>query len=200
MLALSGTLPAGTRVLIQAFSKYGSPATFGYLLSEGSDGKRSRGGNTQAKILKIKMDGHEQIFNSPTEAVRVVQRRSKEKSDQVNGWECIYIVEGPHQGQTLAQARKAKDSAAGSTAGGVKQRRKQSRKRPAGGADDPPPARSCSRLHKILNLDPSTSPEGIRKAYMEACRLMHPDKNPDNQEALAAFQELQEAHNAYNAA
>ena len=210
MLALSGTVPAGTRILIRAFSKYGSPETFGYLLSEGSDGIRSRGGNTQAKILKIKMDGHEQIFNSPTEAVRVVQRRSKEKSDQVNGWECIYIVEGPHQGQTLAQASKAKDAAAGSTAGGVKQRRKQSRKRQrtqgglaaaaAGGADDPPPARSCSRLHEILNLDPSTSPEGIRKAYMEACRLMHPDKNPDNQEALAAFQELQEAHNAYNAA
>ena len=105
MLALDGT-----RVRIPG--RYGSPDTYGYLLREVSDRIRSRGGNTQAKILKIKMDGHEQIFNSPTEAVRVVQRRSKEKSDQVNGWECIYIVEGPHQGQTLAQARKAKDAAA----------------------------------------------------------------------------------------
>ena len=160
MMALDATLPARTGIRIPAFSRTGSPETDGWLLSNVSDGIRSRGGNTQAKMIHtIKMDGFEQVFDTPTKAVRAVQRRSTDKRDQVNGWKFIYITDGPHEGRTLSDLRTSGGQVAAA----------------AGGPGAAPPARL--RLHEILNLDPSTSARDIRKAYMAACLRMHPDQS-----------------------
>ena len=48
--------------------------------------------------------------------------------------------------------------------------------------------------YKTLGIPPATSPAEIKKAYRVLAVKYHPDKNPDNALAEAAFKEIQEAY------
>lgn len=48
--------------------------------------------------------------------------------------------------------------------------------------------------YKILELDRSASQADIKKAYRKLARKLHPDLNPNNKEAQAQFQQINEAH------
>ena len=48
--------------------------------------------------------------------------------------------------------------------------------------------------YKTLGIPPATSPPEIKKAYRVLAVKYHPDKNPDNALAEAAFKEIQEAY------
>ncbi|QED38323.1 J domain-containing protein [Antarcticibacterium arcticum] len=48
--------------------------------------------------------------------------------------------------------------------------------------------------YKILELDKSASQADIKKAYRKLARKFHPDLNPNNKEAQARFQQINEAH------
>lgn len=61
-----------------------------------------------------------------------------------------------------------------------------------------PPSLSSS-WYEVLNVDPSSSTEIIRKAYIKKARSMHPDKNLHNQkQATEQFQLLQQAYEVLN--
>ena len=48
--------------------------------------------------------------------------------------------------------------------------------------------------YKLLELDKSASQADIKKAYRKLARKYHPDLNPNNKEAQAKFQQINEAH------
>src|SRR5690606_29714283 len=48
--------------------------------------------------------------------------------------------------------------------------------------------------YKILELDRSASQADIKKAYRKLARTLHPALNPNNKEAQAQFQQINEAH------
>ncbi|HEY9184200.1 MAG TPA: J domain-containing protein [Salegentibacter sp.] len=48
--------------------------------------------------------------------------------------------------------------------------------------------------YKLLELDKSASQADIKKAYRKLARKYHPDLNPNNKEAQARFQQINEAH------
>jgi len=48
--------------------------------------------------------------------------------------------------------------------------------------------------YKLLEIDRSASKNDIKKAYRRLARKYHPDLNPNNKEAQAKFQQINEAH------
>lgn len=48
--------------------------------------------------------------------------------------------------------------------------------------------------YKILNISISANGDEIKKAFRNLAKKYHPDRNPDNKEALAKFQEINEAY------
>lgn len=48
--------------------------------------------------------------------------------------------------------------------------------------------------YKILGVDKTASNDDIKKAYRKQARKLHPDINPDDKEAHAKFQQLNEAN------
>lgn len=48
--------------------------------------------------------------------------------------------------------------------------------------------------YQILGLDKSATEEDIKKTYRKLARKYHPDLNPDDQEAVKKFQQINEAH------
>lgn len=48
--------------------------------------------------------------------------------------------------------------------------------------------------YKVLGVDKNASTDDIKKAYRKLARKLHPDLNPDDKEAKAKFQQLNEAH------
>ncbi|HSJ11259.1 MAG TPA: J domain-containing protein [Gillisia sp.] len=48
--------------------------------------------------------------------------------------------------------------------------------------------------YKILELDKSATTADIKKAYRKLARKFHPDLNPNNKDAQARFQQINEAH------
>ena len=48
--------------------------------------------------------------------------------------------------------------------------------------------------YKILEIDKSATQADIKKAYRKLARKFHPDLNPNNKEAQARFQQINEAH------
>lgn len=48
--------------------------------------------------------------------------------------------------------------------------------------------------YDVLGLNPSASPEEIKKTYRKLAMKYHPDKNPGNKEAEAKFKEISEAY------
>ncbi|CAJ1355183.1 unnamed protein product [Effrenium voratum] len=51
-----------------------------------------------------------------------------------------------------------------------------------------------SSYYDILGVKPGSLPADIRKAYYKAALQVHPDKNPDNEEAKVRFQQLANAY------
>ena len=48
--------------------------------------------------------------------------------------------------------------------------------------------------YKVLGLDRTASAEEIKKTYYKLVRKLHPDRNPDNKEAVERFNEINEAY------
>src|SRR5690606_27138132 len=48
--------------------------------------------------------------------------------------------------------------------------------------------------YKVLNLDKSASEADIKKAYRRLARKLHPDLNPNDKDAQARFQQINEAN------
>jgi curved DNA-binding protein len=48
--------------------------------------------------------------------------------------------------------------------------------------------------YKVLKVDKTASPEEIKKAYRKLARKYHPDMNPNDKEAHAQFQQINEAN------
>ena len=48
--------------------------------------------------------------------------------------------------------------------------------------------------YKVLGLDKKASQDDIKKAYRKLARKLHPDLNPNDQEAQKKFQQLNEAN------
>ena len=48
--------------------------------------------------------------------------------------------------------------------------------------------------YKLLGLDKSASQAEVKKAYRKLARKYHPDLNPNDKEAQAKFQQINEAH------
>jgi len=48
--------------------------------------------------------------------------------------------------------------------------------------------------YKLLEIDRSATKADVKKAYRRLARKYHPDLNPDNKEAQARFQQINEAH------
>lgn len=48
--------------------------------------------------------------------------------------------------------------------------------------------------YKVLNIDKSASEADIKKAYRKLARKLHPDLNPNDKEAQAKFQQINEAN------
>ncbi|KAI0564734.1 Chaperone J-domain containing protein [Gracilaria domingensis] len=51
-----------------------------------------------------------------------------------------------------------------------------------------------NKLYDVLGIKPDASPAQIRKAYYKMAQRYHPDKNPDDSEATAKFQEVSAAY------
>lgn len=49
-------------------------------------------------------------------------------------------------------------------------------------------------FYKILDISKNATPAEIKKSYRRLSLQYHPDKNPDNPEALEKFQEISAAH------
>lgn len=48
--------------------------------------------------------------------------------------------------------------------------------------------------YKILNLTTNATADEIKKAFRSLAKKYHPDRNPDDKEALSKFQEVNEAY------
>ncbi len=48
--------------------------------------------------------------------------------------------------------------------------------------------------YKILGLSANAGPTEIKAAYRKLAKIFHPDKNPDNKEALEKFRQIKEAY------
>lgn len=55
-------------------------------------------------------------------------------------------------------------------------------------------SRISPNYYEVLAIPPQSSQEAIRAAYKALCLKLHPDKNPDNEEATIRFQDLTEAY------